>query len=260
MSSLFAIAWQTVRAQARRRVLRASAVASLLPMCSSPLIARLTIGNYDRTILDIGLSTLEIVGVVLAIAVGTSASGSGTGLDVAPPTITQPSSRRTRLLGGYLGFLALWSATASVMLALLGVLLRIDGFALSRATLCATLLLCVQGAVIAAIALLASAVTTRALAVLLSVSAFLVGHVGDGIAPLATRAAGVPLATLAITIRHVIPNLELFNLKAQAASRLEVPLAFAVDASLYGACYASAVLALACLAPGRRATNVPSGV
>ncbi len=257
MRPLAAIAWQTMRAHARRRGLRVAAVMSLLSLCGSRLLARLTIGNYDRTILDIGLSTIEIMGVALAIAIGSSAGSPGTRSDVAVPIDAGPPSRATRLLGGYLGFLGLWSATASVMLVLLGVLLHVDGIALSQATLCAALLLYTQGAVISAIALLTSAVTTRGGSVVLSLSAFLAGHPADGIALLDAHGAGMPLAALARILRYVVPNLELFNLKAQAASQLDFPLAFAIDASLYGACYAGAVVALACLVQGRRAAGDP---
>jgi hypothetical protein len=257
MSPLAAIAWQTMRAHARSRWLRVAAMMSLLSLCGSHLLARLTIGNYDRTILDIGSSTIEIMGVALAIAVGSSVGSSATGPEVATPIDARPPARVTRLLGGYLGFLGLWSATASAMLVLLGVLLHVDGVALSQATLCATLLLYTQGAVISAIALLTSAVTTRGISVVLSLLAFLAGHSVDGIALLDGHGAGMLRAAFALVLRHVIPNLELFNLKAQAASRLDVSLAFTIDASLYGACYAGALLALACLAPSRRVAGDP---
>ncbi|HEX9573174.1 MAG TPA: hypothetical protein VF994_03705, partial [Myxococcales bacterium] len=64
------IAGNTVRELVRSKLLHNLLLFAVLLIASSMFVAQLTIGQWDRVILDIGLAAIELSGVLVAVLIG----------------------------------------------------------------------------------------------------------------------------------------------------------------------------------------------
>jgi len=155
-------------------------------------------------------------------------------LDSLPPTAAQPVTyefdpasdafRRTTRLGPTV----LRSAQT----------MEEGSFGLRLATWYATLF------VVAAIAILFSSFSTPLLSTMLTLACFFAGHLTESLLLLKGRIAS-ETATAALTVLfYALPNLEMFNIRAQMVHNTPLPSFFIGEATLYWALYLSTVLLL----------------
>ena len=97
-----------------------------------------------------------------------------------------------------------------------------------------------------------SSFTTPILASAFSISLFLIGHLVGSLQAFAQRTKSGPARVVTLAAYRVLPDLELFNLKAQAANNLPVPPGATSSAALYGIAYAAIFLVLAVAIFSRR--------
>jgi len=252
MNTVLVVAARSARDLAKRQVFRRGFACAALAIGASFFVAKLTIGNWDRTILDVGLSAIEIVSVFGAIAVGSSlAERAGAVPENRPPDdVTSPGAL---LVGRYLGLVAIAFANATLLFGVLAIVLALADFGPSAAAVSAALLISVEASLIAAFAVLLSVVSSAKVAAFLSFVLFLAGHVTHELQALGERSGRVLTKAGAAALYYLLPDLELFNVKPTAANRLVVPAAFTTSTALYGLCYAGLVLLAAVLVLERRA-------
>ena len=238
------IAANTVRELLRNKLLYNLLVFAMLLIASSLFIARLTIGQWDRVILDIGLAAAEVSGVLVAVLIGVSIVAGEIERKTIFPTLAKPVARFAFLAGRYLGLVAMLAVNVIVMTASLAVVLHMAGYDLSRTAQAAAFLIFIELVVIAAAAIFFSSFTTPILASAFSLSLFLIGHLVGSLRTFADKAKMGAARNLALFAYRTLPDLELFNLKAQAANELPVPHGAASFAALYGIAYAAAFLLL----------------
>lgn len=261
MNPVIAVARDTWRQVFHARLYRVLWYGAALVIVASFFVAKLTIGNWDRTILDLGLSAIEIFSVVLAAYAGASLATEPNGEN--PGSHPQrDGSRRAYFAGRYLGFLTICVASVAALLLALTVVLAIAEFAPSIAALSATLLLLVQAAFLGVVALFVSAAWSRTIGTAAAVVLFVAGHASTALLDLGEHNGSAITKAATTALYWILPNLELFNAKPDAANRLDVSLAFTSSSVGYGALSAAAVfaLALAVVDPGgverRRAVAV----
>jgi len=97
-------------------------------------------------------------------------------------------------------------------------------------------------ALMAALALMLATWARRVIVIWLSFAIFLAGHLSADLSALG-RTGPRPARAAAAALYLVLPNLELLNVKARAADRLEVNAGSTFSATLYGVAYTSALLA-----------------
>jgi len=246
------IALNTMRELLRNKLLYNLLFFAVLLIASSLFIAQLTIGQWDRIILDMGLAAVELSGVLVAILLGVGLVAGEIERRTVFPMLARPITRGGFLIGRYFGLLAMLTANVLVMLAALAGVLRFAGYGLTATILAAALLILVELAVLAAAALFFGSFTTPILASAFSLSLFLIGHLLSDLKAFRERAPGGLTKALTGVFYRVLPDLELFNLKAQAANALPVPHQFVPAAALYGVAYAAACLLLAVVVFSRR--------
>jgi hypothetical protein len=214
---------------------------ALLILGSYPL-ARLSVGNWDRFILSVGLSTMELTGN-LAVIAGASSLGAAGPASFLPEDAVALSSG-TRLLVGYAAVLGAGATMIAIEFALLALVLAAAQYGPSGAAISASLLILVEMALMAALVLLLTTFARRVLVLWVSLVMFVVGHL---LPDLAALAGTIPTAMrpLFAALYLVLPNLELFNVKTRAANRLEVGVWPTASAMLYGLAYTSILLAAA---------------
>jgi ABC-type transport system involved in multi-copper enzyme maturation permease subunit len=256
MSALFRapglVAANTIRELVRNKLLYNLLLFAVLLIGSSIFVAQLTVGQWDRVILDIGLAAIELSGVLVAVLLGVGLVAGEVDRRTVFPTLARPLTRGGFLVGRYLGLLAMLAANVLIMIAALAAVLRFAGYGLSATTVAAAFLILLEYAILAAAALFFGSFTTPILASAFSLSLFFIGHLLSDLKAFQDRNPGAVAKALTGVFYRILPDLELFNLKSQAANELPVPHGFVPAAALYGACYATVLLLLAIAVFSRR--------
>ena len=255
MSAVVAIAGNTVREFVRGKLLYNLLLFAALFVAGSLLVAQLTIGNWVRIILDMGLGAMEVAGVLLAIVIGVGIVAGEVQRKTILSTLAKPVPRWKFCAGRYAGLVLLLVVNAAVILAVLGLVLRLAGYSLGRTTLQAVALLCVEFAVLASVAVLFASFSTPILAGSYAFALFFIGHLLPDLRAFAEKSQSALGGNVARGFYLLLPDLELLNLKAHASNELPVAAAYVWRAAGYGTAYAAVVLAVAILIFSRRDLN-----
>jgi ABC-type transport system involved in multi-copper enzyme maturation permease subunit len=251
-TQLFVLSGNTLRELVRSKLLYNLLIFAVLLIGSSMFVAQLTIGQWDRIILDMGLAATQVVGLLLAVLIGVGLVAGEIDRRTIYPTLARPISRATFLLGRYAGLLLVLAINVLVMLGVLALVLRLAGYGLSQTALEAVLLIFIELALLAAAALFFGSFTTPMLASAFSLALFLIGHLLGDLRAFGQRShSGVAKLFTGVAYR-LLPDLSLLDLKALAASELAVEWHAVWTAAVYGLSYAALLLALAIVVFRRR--------
>lgn len=255
MTPVLVIAGNTVRELVRSKLLYNLLLFAALFVAGSLLVAQLTVGNWVRIILDMGLGALEIAGALMAIVIGVGIVAGEIQRKTILPTLAKPVPRWAFSLGRYCGLLLLLVADAVVIMLVLRAVLWLAGYPLGLTALQAAALLCVEFAVLAAVAVLFSSFSTPILAGSYAFAFFFIGHLLPDLRTFADKSQSPVARALARACYALLPDLELLNLKSQAANLMAVEAAYVWRAAGYGLAYAAVVLLLGIFIFSRRDLN-----
>jgi len=102
---ILAIAVNTFKEAVRNRILYILLVFALLIMASSGIVGELTISARDRIIKDLGIASMNIFGLLIAIFVGIGLVYNELDKKTIYTIVTKPIDRHQFLIGKYLGLL-----------------------------------------------------------------------------------------------------------------------------------------------------------
>ena len=270
-----AIAGNTFREAVRDRVLYLVAAFGLLVVACGKVVGWVSVGEDIKVVRDVGLASVSFFGAMIAIFVGTGLIQREMGGKTIYTILARPVARWQFVAGKYLGLLltVLVSAAAmsAVFLVYLVVVTRLaPGESVGGATpppalawpvFQSLLLTACELAVVTALAVLFSAVSTPILSAVFTFFAYVAGQFASSVADLADRldpARGGSSATgryVLEVIYRVMPNLDAMNVRETAVAGLAVPGAQVAWTALYAGLYAGLVLTLACALFERR--NLP---
>ncbi len=255
MTAVLVIAGNTVRELVRSKLLYNLLIFAVLFVTGSLLVAQLTVGNWDRIILDMGLGALELAGGLMAIVIGVGLVAGEVQRRTILPTLAKPVPRWAFCVGRYAGLLLLLVVNAVVIVAVLRGVLWLARYPLSATALQAAALLCVEFAVLAALAVLFASFSTPILAGSYALALFFIGHLLPDLRVFAEKSHSSAARTLTRGFYLLLPDLELLNLKSHASNKLPVAAEYVAHAAGYGLAYAAVVLCLAILIFSRRDLN-----
>jgi len=246
-----AIALNTFREAVRDRVLYLLLVFALLVILVARFLALVTVGSEEKIVKDFGLSAISLFGVAIAVFVGVSLVFKEIERRTVYTLLAQPVRRWQFVVAKFFGLLAVLAVNVVLMYATVAIALWLEG-ASSIELLPAVWLILVELAIITSFALLFSSLTNPILAAVWTSAVYVAGHLAWSLRLLAER---VPpgVARWACEAGYwILPNLDRLDRKATVVHGLDVPAAFLLWSTLYGACYTTLVLALACVAFERR--------
>ena len=246
------IAANTVRELVRSKLLHNLLLFAVLLIASSMFVAQLTIGQWDRVILDIGLAAIELSGVLVAVLIGVGLVAGEIERRTVYPVLARPVTRGGFLLGRFLGLCAMLAVSVALMLGVLAGVLRLAGYGVSSSAVMAAVLIFLELALMAAAALLFGSFTKPILASAFSLSLFLIGHLLTDLKSFQQRSHSELAKALTGVAYRLLPDLELLNVKSLASNELPLPHGFATSAALYGTVYAAALLIVAVTIFARR--------
>jgi ABC-type transport system involved in multi-copper enzyme maturation permease subunit len=255
MTKILAIASVAIREAIRQRLAVNLLVFAVALVVASLTISALTFGEQYRIIVDLGLSSMEVFGTLIATFLGAGLIARDVEKRSVYPVIAKPVSRSQYVVGRYLGLLATTTLNLLVMALVFAVVLGAHtggfGFLTDSPFLLVLLALVVQFAMVAAVATFFSAFTTVTLAAIFTLSLVVAGHLASDLVRY-WAGKGVWAGRAGTALYAVVPNLEALNLKEAMVYRDAVAAGFAVTGLGYGLLYAGAVLAFAAAIFSRR--------
>jgi ABC-type transport system involved in multi-copper enzyme maturation permease subunit len=255
VTNIAAIALVTLREALRQKLAVNLLVFTVAILAASITISQLTFGEQYRIIADLGLSSMEIFGTLIAVFLGAGLIARDVERRSLYMVIAKPASRSQYLVGRFLGLVITVVLNMAVMALVFVIVLTVytRGFGFLRETpLFAVLVsMAVRFAVVSAVATFFSSFSTATLAAIFSLSLVVAGHLSSDLVRY-WAGQGPVAAALGKVTYVVVPNLEALNLKEAMVYKDRVPASFALTGVGYGLLYAVAVVAFSAAIFSRR--------
>ena len=240
---VLAVAVVTVREALRRKVQVNLLLFALLLVVVSAVVSQLTLGEEHRITAVLGLTAMEAMGSLIAVFLGAGVIAGDVERRVLYPIVAKPIGRGEYLLGRYLGLAATLLLNLAAMALVLAAVLVMQARSLrplDLALLGAVAAIGVQFLVIAAVAVLFSAVTTTTLAAIFALALTVAGRLSNDLRTLWTGQG----SSVGKVLWYLLPNLSALSLNESVIYRTP-PRAEVWLAVPYALLYAGAALALA---------------
>jgi len=247
-----AIAINTFKEAIRDRILYLLLFFAAVCIIFSRLLAVLTVGDRAKIITDVGLASLSLFGVLMAILIGTGLVYKEIDKRTVYTLLSKPIQRYQFLLGKYLGLLLTLFVMLVLMALIFLVLILLQHYPVGGSFFIAILFIFVELCLVTAVAMLFSCFSTPILSTLFSLSFYLIGHISWGLETLINKIPQGGVKTLARFFYAFLPDLEKFNFKTEVVHHLPIPPEIILYSTLYGIFYSIFILALAMLVFRRR--------
>jgi len=240
-----AIAVNTFREAIRDRVLYSLIFFALLMIGSSALLGTLTIGEQVKVIKDLGLASISIFGLFIAIFVGIGLVYKEIERRTIYTIIAKPIQRYEFLVGKYLGLVLTLLVEVTVMALGFSIFVTLyEGF-FDPALLKAILLTLFELMVVTAIAVLFSSFSTPALSGMFTLGCYVIGHLTEDLRNFGAASNNIAAERLTQFLYYLLPNLENFNVRGKVVHQIPVSGEYMAFAILYGLLYLSLLLLVA---------------
>jgi ABC-type transport system involved in multi-copper enzyme maturation permease subunit len=241
---IVSIALNTFRENLREKLLYNLLVFALLMIGSAILLTRLTVGEWDRLIIDLGLASINFFGVLIAIFVGISLVSKEIDKKTIFTIVSKPVPRHIFLIGKYIGLtFTLFVNTTVMVLGLLAVMSYLNA-SITPVLFQALALIFLEFMVVTAIALLFSTFSSATLSAIFTLSIYVIGHLTPDLKAFGQKMGGLGRTVLE-GMYYMLPNLERFNLKGHVTHQLDVPTGDLLMIAAYGLAYTAFLLMLA---------------
>jgi ABC-type transport system involved in multi-copper enzyme maturation permease subunit len=253
-SRLSAITWNTFREAVRDRILYNLVLFVLLLVASAPLFSQISIGLERLMLVNVGLSSISLIGVVIAILVGIGLVSKEIEKKTLYTILSRPVRRWEFIAGKYLGLLLTLVVNAALMTVGFYVALLIFVGSLKRADaglLVAIYFILLQFMIMVAITLLFSTFSTPVFSAIFAFALFVIGAFGEDLKNFATISHGVT-KWLALAAAYIMPNFASLNVIARVAHEESVSMQLVAFNTIYALLYSLAVVAAAVMIFERR--------
>ncbi|ALA60159.1 ABC transporter permease [Nitrospira moscoviensis] len=248
---VLSIALNTFRENLRDKLLYNLLVFALLMIGSSLLLMRLTLGEFHRLLLDVGLASTNIFSVLIAIFVGIGLVNKEIEKKTIYTIVSKPVARYEFLLGKYIGLTITLFVNLTIMTAGLLAVLLAQNVPIEAVLFKAIGLILLECMVVTAVALLCSTFTSATLSAIFTLATYVIGHLTADLKTFAEK-MGEGMQAVMNGLYYVLPNLERFNLKGHVVHHLEVSTSDLLLIVLYGLTYVTFLLLSASIIFQRR--------
>ena len=263
-----ATAWIAVnvfRESVRDKVLYNLVLFAILLMGASYLIGQLTAGQDIKIIKDLGLASIAIFGLFIAVFIGIGLVSKEVERRSIYSLLSKPIHRYQLVLGKYAGLVLTLAVNVGIMVAAFyavlaymqwmappDMLLALDGPALDPRMLKAVVLTFTELSVITAIALFFSTFSSPMLSATFTAAFYVAGHFSADLRNFNQIVDSKLVSIVTRGMYWLLPNLAPFDVKNQVVHALPVPLGYMALTIAYGAAYIGVLLAMAVLVFSRR--------
>lgn len=239
----------------RDKILYNLVLFAVLLIAVSYLLGQLTAGQDMKIIKDLGLASISIFGLLIAVFIGIGLVWKEVERRSIYALLAKPIRRREFIVGKFAGLALTLLVNVSVMTlafyAVLAVLDRIEPEAIRQswpapatdpAMLKAIALIFMQLLLVTAIALFFSTFSSPFLSATLTLGLWVIGHFNADLRNFEAVLDSPVAVAVAKTFYYVLPNFAAFDVKAQVVHGQAVPLGYVAVTSLYGSVYLALVL------------------
>jgi ABC-type transport system involved in multi-copper enzyme maturation permease subunit len=245
VSAVFAVATNTFREAVRDKVLHSILFFAALLLLVSLGMREITIGDQAKVVRGVALGGISLLGAIIAIFLGVGLVWKEIERKTIYTLASKPVPRWSILLGKYLGlWLTLAAEVGMLTLLYTGIVGSQQGIP-SGETYLAVGMLMIELTLLCAWATLFSTFAAPTTASAYSLCIYVIGHFADDLRLFGEKADDPTFKTICLWLYRVLPNLEVFNIRAEAVHGVPVPLAEIGWALAYGCGYTAAVLAVA---------------
>jgi len=246
---ILSIGANTFRETIRNKILYAILAFALFVIGMTFFLADLSVGDFARIIADVGLASIHIFGVIMAVFLGINLVSNELDRKTIYILLSKPVRRFEFIFGKTLGLsvtLLLTTLAMATVLFLVHLSYRYGGRP-EVGIFIASAGIYMELVLLTCLASLFSTFTTPVLSAIFTLSLFLVGHLTNYLHILGDQSKVSSVRWATRFLFYILPNLEHFNWKNEVAYgtlKSFAPLGWAAG---YLAAYAAAVLCLSCL-------------
>jgi len=251
----FTIASHVFREVIRDRVLYLIGLFAILIIPTAGFLPKVAAGTQDKILLDLGLASMGILGLIVAIFIGTGLVNKEIEKRTVLVLIAKPISPAEFIVGKHLGLTAILAVLLAAMTVILLIVLLFAQVSFSFfSILLAIFYLLIQLSLITAVAILLGVFTSSLLATLLTFAVYLMGHLSPDLVKLGKLAKNPTVELVTQGLFLILPDLSRLDLKNQAVYGLYLfPSWETLLTSLaYGVLYIILLLAIATFTFSRR--------
>jgi ABC-type transport system involved in multi-copper enzyme maturation permease subunit len=253
-SRLAAITLNTFREAVRDRVLYNLIVFVLLLVASAPLFGAISIDVERLVLINVGLSSISLFGVIIAIFIGIGLVSKEIEKRTLYTILSRPVRRWEFIAGKYCGLMMTLVVNAALMTAGFYLALAITSRGLraqDAQLLVAVYFTVLQFLIVTAITLLFSSFSTPIFSAIFTFALFAIGTFSDDLRDFAAAAHGIT-KVFGLIAAYLVPHLASLNVISQAAHDQPVGGSLIFYNTLYALFYSAAVTAAAVLIFERR--------
>jgi ABC-type transport system involved in multi-copper enzyme maturation permease subunit len=252
MNIVITIALNTFKETLRDKVFYNLFIFALLMIGSALLLGSLTIGEQGKIVKDIGLASIDLFGMLIAIFVGVGLVSKEIEKRTIYTIVAKPVHRYQFLLGRYAGLaLTMWVNTG-IMLAAFCAVLFLAGATPDGGIVKAIGLVTIAQLIVLSAAMMFSTFTTPTLSGIFTLALYVIGELTPDLKALSDKLSGGMVRELLTGIYYALPNLALFNVKGEAVHGMPITGEYVVMAAGYGLAYAALVMLVSCMIFQRR--------
>jgi ABC-type transport system involved in multi-copper enzyme maturation permease subunit len=247
LSRIMVVAENTAREAVRDKLLYNLLLFAGLMIASSILLAQLQVGYSERIYNDVGLASIALFGVLIAIFVGINLVYKEISLKTVYAMLAKPLHRWEFLVGKYLGLLGTLALEVAIMSAFFFGVLFANGAEIYVGMLAAIFLIFLELALVTAIALFFSSFSTPYLSAMFTVALWIAGHLLDDVRAFGQGPDAAAIRPVTEFLYWTLPNLDRLDIKGPAASGEAIEMAQVVGAAVYAMLYSFVLIALSIL-------------
>lgn len=255
LGRILVMATNVFREVVRDRILYIIGFYALMLAAAIRLLPEVAATTENKIFLDFGLAAMSVLGLIVAVFVGTGLVNKEIEKRTVLVLIAKPISRSEFITGKHLGLSAVLALLVTMMTVIYLALLHLKGIPYPLGSiLLAALYLFLELSLITAVAIALGVFTSSVLATLLSFGVYLMGHLSPDLVELGRLSRNPSLQRLTQGLYLVLPDLSRLDLKNQAvygSALLPNPLTLIANAG-YGLLYTMLLLAIAILIFSRR--------
>jgi ABC-type transport system involved in multi-copper enzyme maturation permease subunit len=250
---IWVIAANGFREVIRDRILYFIGFFALLMAFAWRLLPEIAVGTHQKIFLDLGLAAIGLLGVIVAVFVGTGLINKEIDKRTILVLIPKPLSRAEFILGKHLGLSGVLAVMLGVMLVIY--LLMLLGMKVSFQPLpliVSVFYLGLELILIAAVAIAFGVFTSSILATLMTFGVYLMGHISKDLIQLGIISKNANILAITKNIYLILPDLERLNFRNEAVYGLLPSADVLIANALYSLVYTGLLLGISILIFSRR--------
>ncbi|MEY3555671.1 MAG: ABC transporter permease [Microcystis aeruginosa G13-12] len=250
---IWVIAANGFREVIRERILYFIGFFALLMAFAWRLLPEIAVGTHQKIFLDLGLAAIGLLGVIVAVFVGTGLINKEIDKRTILVLIPKPLSRAEFILGKHLGLSGVLAVMLGVMLVIY--LLMLLGMKVSFQPLpliVSVFYLGLELILIAAVAIAFGVFTSSILATLMTFGVYLMGHISKDLIQLGIISKNPNILAITKNIYLILPDLERLNFRNEAVYGLLPSADVLIGNALYSLVYTGLLLGISILIFSRR--------